>query len=154
MIYLPSRFGSAHKLNLYRLTTKLTYIIIFCFVCIHVSAQNFYMCFTNDTNPKLALSVTFNSTSEKATFIKYKGQKETMLLSYLKRSVPAKGDAAYETTYSEKYHGKQTGTYIFTHSGNWDYIKYIRKKDGKIFNFTINLETSIKDDGYRKTPCY
>lgn len=132
----------------------LTCILVFCLVRMPVSAQHFFICFTNDLNHKLALSVGFNAKTEKAVFVKYKGQADTIPLSYVKQIFPHKGYATYETTYNEKYLGKQTGTYVFTHSGNWDYIKYIRKKDHKTFNFTIDLDTSMEGKGYRKTPCY
>ena len=51
--------------------------------------------------------------------------------------------------------GQINGKYNFTHSGNYDYIEYIRK-DGKKFKFTINLNNSLnpEGDGFRSTPCY
>jgi len=118
------------------------------------SAQKFFMCFKNDSNLELALTVAFDAKTEKAVFVKYKGQNETIPLFYSKQSVLNKGYAAYETTYIEKYRGKQTGTYIFTHSGNGEYIKYFRKKDNKTFSFTIDLDASVEHETYRKTPCY
>ncbi len=133
---------------------RLMYIIIFCVLRINASAQNFFMCFTNDANPKMTLTVGFDTKTEKASFVKYKGQGETIPLYYVRQRFPHKGYATYETTYTEKYRGIQTGTYIFTHSGNYDYIKYIRKKDNKTFTFTVDLDLSIVDEAYRKTPCY
>ena len=133
---------------------KLVCIISLVLFHINVSAQRYFMCFTSDSNPKLGLSVGFDAKTERAIFLKYKGQDETISLIYVKQRFPNKGYATYETTYLEKYKGKTIGTYIFTHSGNWEYIKYIRKKDNKSFAFTINNELSIMNGEYRKTPCY
>lgn len=134
--------------------TQLVCIIVFCLLAIDALAQRFFMCFTNDSNPKLALMVGFDAKTEKASFVKYKGQHEAIPLSYIKKRIPNAGYATTETTYLEKYKGKQTGTYIFTHSGNWVYLKYIRKEDNKKFTFTINNDLSVENGEYRTTPCY
>lgn len=134
--------------------TQFTLLLFFCLLSLNASAQRFFMCFTSDTNPKLALTVGFNDKTEKAIFVKYKGQDETIPLTYIKGNISNKGNSAYDTYYSEMYGGKQTGTYIITNSGNWVYMKYIRKKDNKLFAFTIDNEQSIVDGEYRKTPCY
>ena len=125
-----------------------------CLLRMPLQAQNYFTCFKSDANPKLALTVEWNAKTEKAMFVTYKGQSEKIPLNYIKESFPAKGSATYMTVYTEKYQGKLTGTYIFTHSGNQDYIKYIRKRDNKVFNFTIDLDLSVEGEGYRKTPCY
>lgn len=134
--------------------TKIFCIVVFSLLRTNASAQKFFMCFTNDSNPKLALTVGFNAKTVRASFVKYKGQDETIPLSYVKQRIPNEGYATTETTYIEKYRGTQTGTYIFTHSGNWVYIKYIRKKDNKKFTFTIDNDLSVEDGEYRTTPCY
>ena len=102
----------------------------------------------------MAIAISFDE-MDKALSVKYKGQKESMLLTYLKEATQEGG--AYptiETYYSEMIEGKENGVYKLTHSGNWDYAEYTRKKDGKKYIFTIDHELTIVGDGYRTTPCF
>lgn len=115
-------------------------------------AEKYFICYDADKNPKLHLSVCFEN--NKAVYVKYQGQDKSIPLTFVKTNIQ-KGVAAYSDVYSEKYRGKVTGTYVMTHSGNYDYVKYTRKKDGKVFNFTINHTETISEEGnYRTTPCY
>lgn len=131
-------------------------ILLFSFLLLSLSqltAQKHFKCYVCDDNPSLQISICFEN--EKATYVKYKGQDETISLYFVKSKFEKGG--AYPTTidtYVEKYRGETNGTYVLTHSGNWDYVNYSRKSDGKKFNFTIDLSLSIKGDTYRTTPCY
>jgi hypothetical protein len=119
-----------------------------------VNAQKHYICYICDDNSSLQISICFEN--NKATYVKYKGEDETISLYFVKTKYEEGG--AYPTTtetYVEKYRGETNGTYILTHSGIWDYVNYTRKSDGKKFNFTIDHESSAaKNGGYRTTPCY
>ncbi|WP_160113989.1 hypothetical protein [Aquimarina sp. AU119] len=113
-----------------------------------------FICYTSDDNPDLAISISFDENAN-ALQVQYKGQKESMTLSYIKEDFDKGG--AYPTTrtyYTELYNGKENGVYKLTHAGLWDYAEYTRNKDGKKFNFTINHELSIQNDDYRTSPCF
>lgn len=113
-----------------------------------------YICYTHDDDTSLQLFIAFNASSN-ALFVKYKGQKDSIPLINVKEDFQNGG--AYPTItqfYDEMLAGEKNGTYELTHSGNWDYAKYTRKKDGKIFRFTINHELTIQKDNYRLTPCF
>ncbi|EDP97533.1 hypothetical protein KAOT1_20262 [Kordia algicida OT-1] len=113
-----------------------------------------YICYTNDKKPSLELSIAFNAAGN-ALFAKYKGQQDSIPLQNVKEDF--KNDGAYPTItqlYEEIYNGKKNGTYELTHAGNWDYAKYTRQKDGKVFLFTINHDLTVTGNGYRETPCF
>jgi len=112
-----------------------------------------YRCFVSDEIKELKLSVSFD-TYDNALEVKYIGQTQGIPLTYLDEVIITPSQPATKTIYKEIDMGEETGTYELTHSGNYDYIKYIRKKDGEVFNFTIDLELSVLDIGYRSTPCY
>jgi hypothetical protein len=117
-------------------------------------AQKSFRCFDCDNNIKLKISVEY--LNDTPISVKYKGQTSSIPLKLIKGSQKTvTGYSTTEESYNEILNGQINGKYIFTHSGNWDYIVYIRKDDVK-FNFTINLNESIKPsgDGYRETPCY
>lgn len=113
-----------------------------------------YICYTNDEKPSMELSIAFNAEGN-AIFVKYKGQQDAIPLENVKEDF--KNNGAYPTItqfYDEMYNGKKNGTYELTHAGNWDYAKYTRKKDGKVFKFTINHDLTVTGNGYRETPCF
>ena len=118
-----------------------------------IFAKKYYKCFVCDTKPNLQISVCFEN--ERVVYVKYKGQDETIPITFLKTKFE-NGSAVYNDSYVEKYRGTVNGTYVITHTGNWDYVSYTRKKDGKKFEFTINHETSVneRDNSYRTTPCF
>ncbi len=132
---------------------KLISILFTLFIGTIVYSQKNYRCFNCDDNTKLKISVEYNR-YEKPISVKYKGQKTSIGL------IPINGSAKYNQSnsseaFNEILNGQIIGKYVFTHSGNWDYIVYTRK-DGKKFKFTINLEESLNQnsDGYREEPCY
>ena len=45
--------------------------------------------------------------------------------------------------YDEIYNGEINGHYKLTKSGNWYYVLYIRGRDNKEFNFTVDHTTDI-----------
>ncbi|WP_420574946.1 hypothetical protein [Kordia sp.] len=113
-----------------------------------------YICYKNDDKPSMQLSIAFDSEGN-AKFVKYKGQKDSIPLQNIKEDFQS--DGAYPTItqfYNEIYNGKKNGTYELTHSGNWDYAKYTREKDGEIFKFTIDHEMTVTGNGYRNRPCF
>jgi hypothetical protein len=135
---------------------KTLLILFLAIITITTSANSgdYYMCFTSDTNPDLGFSIVFLKSNERAYALLYKGKSEYIPLEY-KKTVYAKGSAAHTEVYGEKYAGKVTGTYELEYNGNWVYVSYKRKKDGKTFAFTIDLEMSTQDgDPYRTTPCF
>jgi uncharacterized membrane protein YfhO len=116
-------------------------------------AQKYFHCFTCDSKPSLQLSVCYEN--DKIVYVKYKGQDETIPLTFVKnKNISVTAYSTDESTYTENYRGVVNGTYKFTKSGNWYYITYKRKKDGKVFKFTIDHEKSIVNEEFRTTPCY
>lgn len=119
-----------------------------------VESPPFYICYNSGSNPDLALSIYFDGkgVAQKA---RYKGQSASLDLKFEKEEYLEGG--AHPTIneyYTEIYEGKPNGTYKLSHSGIWDYAVYTRKKDGKVFEFTIDHELAIVNDTYRETACY
>jgi len=127
----------------------------FCFTAILAfSQQKSFRCFECNNNVNLKISIEY--VDDTPFSLKYKGQNSSIILKKIKGSLKTQnGTSGFTESYNEIVNGQSNGKYIFTHSGNYDYIKYIRK-DGKKFDFTVNLDDSINPngDGYRKTPCY
>lgn len=112
-----------------------------------------YICFREDAINDLEMSVSFD-TYDNALEVKYRGQSTPTMLHYIDEVIITPGKPATKTVYTEMLAGQENGTYEFTHSGNWDYAKYIRKSDGEEFNFTIDHDQTATVSGYRITPCY
>ncbi len=112
-----------------------------------------YICFRENAIQDLEMSVSFD-TYDNALEVKYKGQVNVMMLHYVDEVIITPGKPATKTIYTEVLDGQENGTYEFTHSGNWDYVRYIRNSDGEEFNFTIDHDQTTRGGGYRTTPCY
>lgn len=110
-------------------------------------------CFVSVSNSSLAFSL---CSSKEGTFVKYKGQEEFLeLLNYDNKESEGPLYTNFETYYSEIiYVGEVIGNYKFVRSGNNEECTYTRKKDGKVFNFMMDLEASYPDGESRKVPCY
>lgn len=109
-----------------------------------------YICYTNDVNPAMKIWISF-AEDGKAVQVKYIGQKTAINLVFDKEEYQEGG--AHPTTiqyYDEMYNGQKNGSYKLTHSGVWDYVAYIRGKDSKPFNFTIDHDA----DPYGSEPCF
>ncbi len=109
-----------------------------------------YICYRNDNKKDKKIWIGFNA-DDIALKVKYEGQTEEINLRYWKSEYIEGG--AHPTTvtyYKELYGGVINGVYKTTHSGNWDYVEYTRKKDSKIFKFTIDHTL----DPYEKSPCF
>ncbi|PHS04197.1 MAG: hypothetical protein COA88_14040 [Kordia sp.] len=109
-----------------------------------------YICYTMDNNKKKRIWIGLDA-KENAVAIKYEGQKEVISLQYSKEEYLKGG--AHPTIiryYKEIYQNKVNGIYKLTHSGLWDYVQYIRGKDGKKFNFTIDHDANP----YGSSPCF
>ena len=109
--------------------------------------KGYYICYKGDDKPSLQFVVYYNDDGD-AQSVRYKGQSEKMDLKFVERAIIDEGQAPYILKYDEMYKGEVNGRYEFTHSGNWDYAKYIRQ-DGKVFNFTFMAEVSYKEE-----PCF
>jgi hypothetical protein len=123
-------------------TIKITFFLLFLLQSIKIKAQE-YQCFVNDNNPSMEISI-YSDNSGVAKKIIYKGQKSWINLVFVKTIDDLNSGGAYPVfadLYNEVYNGKVTGRYTITKSGIWYYVKYKRKKDGKIFNFTIREDT-------------
>lgn len=127
----------------------------FCFSAILAfSQEKSFRCFECDNNVNLKISVEY--VDDTPFSLKYKGQNSSILLKKIKGSLKTQNrNGSFTESYNDIVNGQSNGKYNFTHSGNYDYIQYIRK-DGKMYNFTVNLDDSINPngDGYRITPCY
>ena len=109
-----------------------------------------YVCFTFDSKPSVRIWIKY-AKNGKAIELKYLNQSETLKLKHLKEEYRVGG--AYPTIinyYEEIYNEKVNGTYILTHAGNWDYVKYFRESDSTTFNFIIDHSFTP----YSSTPCF
>jgi hypothetical protein len=134
-----------------------------------------YVCFENDENPDLKISVCFDKNIRgrqfdrimKAQSIKYKGQEESIPLFFQKRNVSENGGIPafyWADTYNETYQGKVTGTFTFTNAGTYGLdVNFRRKRDGKEFYFQLIESTQIEkaqneehgnDYNSKTTPCF
>jgi hypothetical protein len=97
---------------------------------------------------------------EKAKFVKYKGQKDSIPITYskvIKSENPGGIPAVYwEKIYLEKINGKITGKYSFTNAGTYQLdVTYARMRDKKEFYFQITESTmGVLDRPFRETPCF
>ena len=110
----------------------------------------YYICYNEDNDSSLKLSIEFNN--GRALNVKYKGMNSSMDLIFIKEENENPGGAypVLASYYKEMYQGKVNGEYKLTHSGIWDFVEYIRGKDSKKFNFTIDH----KSNSYSSSPCY
>lgn len=108
----------------------------------------YYISYNSDDKKSKELMIAF-TTEGKALFAKYYGQSRHLQLKFIKEEFEGKNSIAY---YDEVVNGETTGTYKLTHSGNWDYAVFTRKKDGNKFEFTINHNVTIMNDTYRTVP--
>ena len=94
-----------------------------------------YICYKEDNSAASNLMIAF-AENGRAIFAQYEGQEGTLELVYMTEDEMT--GAAYPTTegHYDEWNGEAViGHYILTHSGNWDYAKYTREKDGKVFKF-------------------
>ncbi len=127
-------------------------VCLLCMFCMNAfSQEEHFICYKPDAGGKSWISVRF--LNDTAVSVKYRGSKESIPLKYA-RTVTVAGRSTIETHYDEVYNGGTTGRYTLTHSGIWDYVVYRRGKDGKIFRFTIDHDSAVKDGAYRKDPCF
>jgi hypothetical protein len=131
------------------LTTFLCFTAILAF-----SQEKSFRCFECNKNVNLKISVEY--VDDTPISLKYQDNSETILLQKIKGSLKKQnGESSFTESYNEIINGQTLGKYIFTHSGNYDYVQYTGK-DGEKYDFTVNLDDSINPngDGYRITPCY
>lgn len=105
-----------------------------------------YICFTNDDGISKDLMFGLDE-NEYAFLAQYSGQKSNIELDFVSKEFITPGYPAYSLTYNEIMGGKINGTYTQTHSGLYDYIKYVGK-NGSISNFT-----NILGKSYVKNSC-
>ncbi|WP_417886740.1 hypothetical protein [Zunongwangia sp.] len=109
-----------------------------------------YICYTSDSNKSKRIWIEFDDKS-RAKKIKYEGQNKTIALKFKKEEYSEGGAHPTITSYyDEIYNGKVNGKYKLIHSGVWDYVTYIRGKDGKVFKYTIDHD----EDPYGDKPCF
>lgn len=107
-----------------------------------------YICYTDDKNPERIIWVSF-AVGDKAIQVKYKGASSAIDLVFDKVEF-VEGSANSTSLYNEMYEGKLNGVYKLTHAGIWDYVEYVRGKDGEVFKFTIDHDANP----YGKSPCF
>ena len=112
---------------------------------------SYYICYNEDNGSSLNLSIGFNNKG-RALSVKYKGMNSSMDLIFIRveNENPGGPYPVLVKYYNEMYQEKVNGEYRLTHSGNWDYVEYIRGKDSKKFNFTIDHNSN----SYSYTPCF
>ena len=110
----------------------------------------YYICYSNNTIKSQKIWISFDEKNQ-AVEIKYKGQTDTMKLKFDKEAYIEGGThPTIIKYYNEIYKGTINGQYKLTHSGNWDYVTYLRAEDGKEYNFTIDHNS----DPYGSKPCF
>lgn len=109
---------------------------------------DYYISYSSDDKKSKELMIAFTENG-KALFAKYYGQPRQLELKFTKDESQGKNLVMY---YDEIVGGEVLGTYKLTHSGNYDYAEYTRKKDAKKFMFTINHGVTIMNDAYRTVP--
>ena len=122
--------------------TNLFLTLLFIVLINFSSKAQQYMCFSNDKNSSMQLSIYFDNDGNAKAVI-YKGQTKWINLKFV-RNIEENSGGAYPVIselYSELFNGKSTVTYKITKSGIWYYVVYKRKKDNKIFKFTIIEDT-------------
>ena len=112
---------------------------------------SYYICYKEDNSSSLNLSIGFNNKG-RALSVKYKGMNSSMDLIFIsvENENPGGPYPVLAEYYNEMYQEKVNGEYKLTHSGNWDYVEYIRVKDSKKFNFTIDRNYN----SYSYNPCF
>ena len=143
----------------------MTKCILLSYFLIFITTSSFsqikYACFENDINKKLRISVGF-SENEKARFVKYYGQKDSIPIFYSKIIKVANDNSGgipafyWEKIYIEKLNGKVTGKYSFTNAGPYQLdVYYTRKKDNRKFYFTIIEELKgTLEIPFQTNPCF
>ena len=134
--------------------SKWLYTTLICLIAaIAICQQNTFRCFNQDNNNAIKLYVEYKD--DEPVSLKYKGQNSNILLVKKGKAKLEDKTSTFSETYIEMINNQIQGKYIFTHSGNYDYITYIRK-DGKKFKFTINIDDSLdpNGNGFRTTPCF
>lgn len=115
---------------------------------------SYFICYKSDTDDGLFISISFDDDG-KAVEVTYKGQDQGIPLVYDSENMIEGGaHPTIETLYKEMHEGQENGQYLLIHSGIWDYVEYTRKKDGKVFNFTIDHDITVENNEYRTTPCF
>ncbi len=107
----------------------------------------YYIEFKEDKGKAKNLQVAFSESGE-ALFVKYEGQERHIQVATNKDQSQG---ATIKILYDEIIHGVKAGSYLITHQGNYDYVKYTAK-NGKVFNYTIDFDKSLIRDSYRTTP--
>lgn len=111
-----------------------------------------FICFKNNDGNTPNITIGY-SKKDIAINVRYEGQKDVMGLQFVKKEFnegnPSDTKMYNELIYNELNEFMVNGRYEIIHSGVWDYVKYIRGRDNKVFNFTI-----IHDKSYQKTPCF
>lgn len=108
---------------------------------------DYYICFNNNNDAHQTIWVSYSS-SGKSLQVKYKGDDKIINLKqhYCRHCE----EHPNEYHYYEIVEKNITGIYNIIHSGNWDYVEYIRSENQKMFNFTIDHNANP----YGKTPCF
>lgn len=115
---------------------------------VQTKTPDYYISYSSDDKTSKELMIAFTENG-KALFAKYYGQSRQLELKFTKDESKGKNLVMY---YDEILGGEVVGTYKLTHSGNYDYAEYTRKKDAKKFGFTINHAVTIMNDAYRTVP--
>ena len=108
----------------------------------------YYIHYSSDENNSKELMIAC-SDDGKGMYAKYADQSRHVALEFLKDESEGSNTIEY---FNEVVNDEIIGTYKMTHSGNWDYVEYTNQKSGKKYSFTINHDTSIVGDTYRRTP--
>ncbi|MEM6767945.1 MAG: hypothetical protein AAF655_23630 [Bacteroidota bacterium] len=109
-----------------------------------------YICYTNDEGTTGRIMISFTEEG-KVLWVQYEGQSASIALAFEREETHDDGIIySIDTYYQEIYEEKVNGQYKLTHSGNWDYVRYTRGKDGKEFRFTIDHDANP----YGSSPCF
>lgn len=144
-------FLSLHENGEQKLRTKLSDLKVIETMEETTKGSSHYICYTDDSKSDLYIWIRFSG--GKAKEIKYKGMETSIDLEFDKESEnlnPGGPYPVFANYYNEIVDGKVNGVYKLTHSGNYDYAEYVRAKDNKTYNFTIDHSANP----YGSTPCF
>lgn len=109
----------------------------------------YYLILKEDKGRSKNLMLACTSSGE-VIYVKYEGQDRQIELE--KKKDLSQG-STMKIEYSEILLGVAAGRYMVTHQGNHDYVTYTSQK-GDSFKYTIDLDKSLVNGEYRKTPAF
>ncbi|TDQ33066.1 hypothetical protein [Zeaxanthinibacter enoshimensis] len=118
------------------------------------STPSYYICYRDDRDKDRVLMIAISENGI-ALWAVYKGVEDQYILVEKTRETDTSGAVPLlENSYGAFSGNTLSGTFILTHSGNWDYAKFAPADKAEEQRFTINHEASTGEKGYSTKPCF